>query len=106
MHTCFNDECCLASSEGVACDESKGYTGALCGGCDLDNDQGRGSFTRSGSGCLKCWDLLTSWAGVIGIGCLVLVALVYLVVCHSFAVAVGDHSTCDLAFLMLLRTRT
>jgi hypothetical protein len=104
MHTCFNDECCLA--EEVACDKSKGYMGALCGGCDLDNDQGRGSFTRSGSGCFKCWELWTSWSGVSGIGCVVLVALIYLVVHHTFAVAVGDHSTCDLVFLMLLLART
>ena len=92
MYTCFNDESCLydSSKSVLTCDVSKGYLGPLCGGCDRDNEQGRGSYTRSGRGCAKCFESWLNWLAFIGIGLLVLLALVYLVNRHNFNVAPGE----------------
>ena len=94
MHACFNDESCVAGAEGIACDRTKGYMGALCGGCDLNNEQGAGSFTRSGSKCEECWSAGASWFAFIILGTAVLLSLVYLVARHKFAVEVGDFGAC------------
>jgi hypothetical protein len=91
-YTCFNDESCLYESSNsiLTCDISKGYFGPLCGGCDRDNEQGRGFFTRSGRGCKQCESDAVNWLAFIGIGLLVLLALVYLVNRHNFNVAPGE----------------
>ena len=96
MHTCFNDECCVIAGAALACDESKGYFGPLCGACDRDNAQKRGAFTRSGRGCEACWPPWASWLAFCGIGVGALAVLIYLVVRHSFAAALGDYSACAL----------
>jgi hypothetical protein len=93
-YTCFNDESCLydSSKSVLTCDVSKGYLGPLCGGCDRDNEQGHGSFTRSGRGCAKCFESWLNWLAFIGIGLLALSVLMYLVNLHSFAVARGEFA--------------
>ena len=93
-YTCFNDESCMydSSKSVLTCDVSKGYFGPLCGGCDRDNEQGHGFFTRSGRACAKCFESWLNWLAFVGIGLLVLSVLMYLVNLHSFAVARGEFA--------------
>ena len=93
VHECFNDECCELSSNrtSMQCAVTKGYHGPLCGACDRDNDEGHGSFTRSGSGCAMCWENWKSWLAVVCIGLCIVSGLAYIVFQHSFAAARGDY---------------
>ena len=93
MYTCFNEEACLLNADKtrVECNVAKGYFGPLCGGCDRDNEQGHGSFTRSGGGCAKCWSAVESWFTFVGIGNGIVFVMGYLVAQHSFAAPIGQY---------------
>jgi len=94
LYPCANDEGCLRSPRNarhVDCDISLGYFGPLCGACDRDNVQGRGTFTRSGRGCVKCWKSEESWLAFVGIGKGAVLVMTYLVGHHSFAAPEGEY---------------
>ena len=102
MHTCFNDESCETYDENsrVRCNIGKGYFGPLCGGCDRDNEQGVGFFTRSGLGCAKCWSDSLSWLAFLAIGLGVVFAMTYLDVHHTFAAPKGEYGATVQKILM------
>ena len=102
MHKCFNDESCETYDENgrVRCNIGKGYFGPLCGGCDRDNEQGAGFFTRSGLGCAKCWIDSLSWLAFVGIGLGVVFAMTYLDVLHTFAAPKGEYGATVQKMLM------
>ena len=102
MHKCFNDESCETYDENsrVRCNIGKGYLGPLCGGCDRDNKQGAGFFTRSGLGCAKCWIDSLSWLAFVGIGLGVVFAMTYLGVHHTFAAPKGEYGATVQKILM------
>ena len=103
MYPCFNDECCILSDSKTRtrCDADKGYTGPLCGACDV----AKGAM-RSGSGCMYCWDAVTNSFAAIGLATLVLGFVVYLVIQHIFAVPLGVYiapvQRLALSFLQML----
>ena len=94
LYRCFNDECCVTPppfAYTVTCNAEKGYMGPLCGACDRDNVQGRGRFTRSGSGCLACWRDSFVWLASCAMACALFVGVAYLVVHHTFAAPRGEY---------------
>ena len=103
MYPCFNDECCILSDSKTRtrCDADKGYTGPLCGACDV----AKGAM-RSGSGCMYCWDAATNSFAAIGLATLLLGFVVYLVIQHIFAVPLGVYiapvQRLALSFLQML----
>ena len=62
VHACWNTLSCITNGDGssVTCNTNAGYYGPLCGACDRDNEQGLGSFTRSGYVCAKCSSTATN----------------------------------------------
>jgi hypothetical protein len=92
LYACMNDECCAAyDGIRVRCNVEKGYYGPICGGCDRDNEQGAGFFTRSGSGCAQCWSPELSWLAFLAIGFGLVLAMVFLVAQHNFAAPKGEY---------------
>jgi hypothetical protein len=108
IHECFNDQCCIVTpfvatsntSRGkkmagdhqfLVCDKSRGYLGPLCGGCDRDNVQNEGRFTRSGNGCAQCWKWHETTFALIGLIGAVVAFVAYFVWLYDFAIPAGEY---------------
>ena len=86
---CFNENACIANDAAlrVECNRERGYSGALCGGCDID-----AGWMRSGRSCRRCWSAAWNWA-VVGMTLLFMFCVsIYMVAFYKFHDKLDDFS--------------
>jgi len=74
LHPCYNAEACTlvysGNTSGASYGCAYGYTGPLCGVCDVDVN-----YARFGEACALCWDAGASWLFLVAALTLLLVVL-------------------------------
>jgi len=87
IFACLNEFACVTDVKNVSVSCSTGYSGALCGACDLE---GQG-FMRSGQLCRRCDSYIYNIIFVSGMAAVAVVYILYVIAFQDFSSSENDQ---------------